>query len=330
MLLGLTGGSGFIGSYLLRHLRLAPEASLRVLATPGAAERLPSRAGVEVMIGDLGNPLDCVRFVKGLDVLFHLAHRNAPVNSDVSPVTDAVSNLLPFLNLIEAVRMGGRQPHVVYFSSGGAIYRPGPALVPFTETDPCEPSSSYGIQKLAAEHYLRVESQHGALTCSVLRVANAYGELLPPDRKQGLIGVALANVLQNRPVRIFGNVSNVRDYVHLEDICAAAEAAVASRSPYSILNVGSGCGHSVLEVLGIIEECLGKRIDVRTEVDTNCGRWLSEWAVLDTSKAERELGWKPRVTLDSGIRQMCHPYLADNDGQYTTVGSRRRALAGGL
>ena len=167
--------------------------------------------------------------------------------------------------------------------------------VRYRETDVCAPLSSYGIQKLAAEHYLRLAAFRGQLTATVLRVGNAYGTLLPQHRMQGLIGVAINCVVHGRPVRVFGNPANVRDYIHLDELCNLAERVARPIEEFSILNVGSGRGHSVTDVLGLIEQCYGGAIQVQAE--PGCGKWLQDWVVLDITKAQRDFGWFPTVDL---------------------------------
>ena len=84
----------------------------------------------EVLTGDLLSRADCERFVAGLHVIYYLAHTNTPVNPDFDRPTDAAVNLLPLLSLLDAIRRAGARPHVVYFSSGGAVYAPRPGRVP--------------------------------------------------------------------------------------------------------------------------------------------------------------------------------------------------------
>jgi len=245
---------------------------------------------------------DCERFAEGLSVIYYLAHNNTPVDSDLDLPSDVLVNLVPLLNLLQAIRDLGAKPHVVYFSSGGAIYGPKQDRIPYRETDRPSPCSSYGIQKLAAEEYLRLASQKGELTATVLRVGNAYGTLLSQYRMQGLIGVGINCIVHNQPVRVFGNPNNVRDYVHLEDVSRMAAWAGVPRRPFDIVNVGSGQGHSVLDVLRLIEECHGRPIQVQT--DPGQGASLGEWVVLDIQKAREEFGWSPQIDLRSGIERM--------------------------
>jgi UDP-glucose 4-epimerase len=253
-------------------------------------------------VGSLSSAADCERFAADLKVIYYLAHRNTPVDSDLNQVQDAVANLAPLLGLLQAIRRLKSRPHIVYFSSGGAVYGPAESPAPYRETDACAPSTSYGIVKLAAEQYLRLAAARGELTAVALRPGNAYGTVLPEDRAQGLIGVAANRLLHGKPVRVFGNPQNVRDYVHLDDLCAMACLAASPRRAFDIVNVGAGVGHSVLDVLKIVEECSG--MEMKLEYDGRCGGFLPNWVVLDTSKARQEYGWSPSISLRTGIQRM--------------------------
>lgn len=297
---GILGATGFIGSYLCRHVAARAQAPLRLLTrNPPPNPPVPS---AEVLGGDLLSRVSCERFAAGLDVIYYLAHTNTPVNSDLDQPTDVALNLVPLLKLLDAIRRLGSKPHVVYFGSGGAVYAGRPGRTPYRETDPCAPTSSYGILKLAAEQYLRLAAERGELTATVLRVGNAYGTLLPEYRMQGLIGVAISHLLNGNPVRVFGDRDNVRDYVHLEDICSMAMNAAVPRRPFDIFNVGTGQGHSVNDILAILQDCYGAPFQIQT--DAARGRWLMDWAVLDCSRARQEFGWSPAIDLRAGIAGM--------------------------
>lgn len=300
MATGIAGSKGFIGSYLSRYIAARDSGALRLLVRNTADCQSPSNT--EVLHGDLLSRSDCERFATDLKVIYYLAHNHTPVDSDLDLPNDALVNLVPMLNLLQAIQHLETKPHVVYFSSGGAVYARKQELVPYRETDLSAPSSSYGIQKLAAEQYLQLAADKGYLTATVLRVGNAYGTLLPQFRMQGLIGVAINCVIHGKPVRVFGNPNNVRDYIHLEDISDIAVRASVSGRPFSILNVGSGVGHSVLDVIRVIEECRGQHVEVQS--DQSIGNWLPDWVVLDIAKARAEFGWSPTVDLRSGIDRM--------------------------
>lgn len=308
---GIVGSRGFIGSSLARYFLAGKPGGLRLLVRSSADYESPK--GAEVFRGDLLSRNDCEGFAADLKLIYYLAHVNTPVNSDLDLPSDALVNLVPLLTLLETIRHLGTRPHVVYFSSGGAVYSPSKNRVPYRETDPYSPSCSYGIQKLAAEEYLRLAALKGYLTATILRVGNAYGTLLPQHRMQGLIGVAVSRILNGQPVRIFGNPNNVRDYVHLEDVCSMADRASNPPRDFTIVNVGSGLGHSVTDVLRLIGECHGQPLAVQH--DDSCGNELADWAVLDNTKAMLEFGWSPAIDLRSGIERM----LAEWHTASTTV-----------
>ena len=309
MAIGIAGARGFIGSYLSRHVLRACRGSVRLLVRNTSNYESPP--GVEVLQGDLMSRLDCERFARNLDVIYYLAHTNTPVNSDLDLPSDALVNLVPLLNLIESVRKLGTKPHIVYFSSGGAVYAPRPDRVPYKETDPCGPTSSYGIQKLAAEAYLRLAASKCFLTATILRIGNVYGIPLSRFRTQGLIGVAVTCIAQNLPVRVFGNPGNVRDYIHIDDLSELVLRASAPRQPFTIVNVGSGTGHSVLDILRIIKEIWGHPFN--THFDQDYGAGLIDWVVLDNGKARQDYGWSPSVDVGSGISRMLSGFIETTD-----------------
>ena len=294
---GIAGFKGLIGSHLSRYIAARKSGGLRLLARNSEDYRGPADA--EIMNGDLLSRSDCERFAADLKVIYYLAHNNSPIDSDLDMPNDALVNLVPLLNLLHTIQLFKTKPHVVYFSSGGAIYERKQELMPYTEADQCAPMSSYGIQKLAAEQYLRLAADKGYLTTTVLRVGNAYGSLLSQFRRQGLIGVATNCVMNGKAIRVFGSPHNVRDYVHLEDISDIAVRAAIPRQPFSVFNVGSGVGHSVSEVIRVIEDCWGQPVQILR--DDSLGDRLTDWVVLDITKAREELDWSPKIDLRTGI-----------------------------
>jgi UDP-glucose 4-epimerase len=301
----ITGASGLIGRSLVQELGHDPEISVTAVtrtlpALPGAETGGAGRS-VTWVRADLSSPPDCERIVSGADVLIHLAHTFSPLTSDADMASDTLLNLVPTLHLLGAVQRAGHRPHVIYPSSGGVIYGVHAGGRPFHEDDPCAPSNSYGIQKLATEHYLRLGAERGHLTASVLRIANAYGWVHSPDRQQGLVGTALHQALHGQPVRIIGNPANVRDYVHIRDIAAAVRLCLGRRAAFEVFNIGTGRGASVAEVIGLIERVLGRAVERRMDDDAR-GRFLPNWCVLDVGRARDELGWVARIGLEEGIR----------------------------
>jgi UDP-glucose 4-epimerase len=298
----VTGASGFLGSVLTRHLAAADHKVVALTRTlPPQGDE--GRARVAWVQGDLGSPHDAAECIEGVDAVVHLAWTNTPLTSNAHLPSDANANILPTLTLLEAVREGGTRPHIVFASSGGTVYGPARDGHPFREGDACQPHSSYAIQKLAVEHYLRMASEHGWLTATVLRMGNAYGVLLPPERMQGFIGTAVSQLRAGSAIRVFGSPKNVRDYVHVDDVCRAVARAILPTDAFDVFNIGSGTGHSVEDVVHLIEELEGHEVGVRYEHPADADE-LPGWVVLDTGKARDRLGWSAEVTLRAGLDRL--------------------------
>jgi UDP-glucose 4-epimerase len=308
--IAITGASGFLGSALLPHLHQAGGGySFRALTRTLHAEQASPPSGVSWMQGDLVSPRACAELVEDADVVIHLAHVNTPLTSDAHLPSDAAANLVPMLNLLQAIRSAKRRPHVVLASSGGALYRGADERQPLSESAPTLPVTSYGVQKLAQEHYLRIGAEQGWLTATVLRIGNPYGILLPPERRQGFIGVALNSLREGRPIRIFGNEENVRDYIHLDDMCRMFELVLEPKDGFDVVNVGSGKGHSVREIVDLIERIADQPVPVERVPSDDAAERLPGWVVLKIEKAGRVFGWRPTIAFEDGVRRLCEEAL---------------------
>jgi UDP-glucose 4-epimerase len=306
MRIALTGASGFLGSVLARHLAASGH-DVRALTRTLPRQDAEAHPQVDRVQGDLASPRDAAALIEGVEAVVHLAWTNTPLTSNAHLPSDASANLLPTLVLIEAMRAAGHLSHVVFASSGGAVHGHAANRQPFREDDACRPQSSYGILKLTAEHYLRMASEHGWLTATTLRVANPYGVLLPPERRQGFIGTAVSQIRSGDPVSVFGNPENVRDYVHILDVCRAFELALEPHKPFDVFNVGSGTGQSVVQILELIREIQGDPVPVHRESFAAADA-LTSWVVLNVAKAQQELGWSPHIALRDGLRDLLSPH----------------------
>jgi UDP-glucose 4-epimerase len=305
--LGITGASGLIGGrFLSLWTKHNPDVHVRCLARHVAGHF--EHPGVEWMSGDLMNEADCAEFVEGLDAVAHFAQSNSPAISDRHWPSDLVANISPALNLLEALRRRseGGMCHFVFASSGGAVYgRKSEDGGAFRESDHCQPLNPYGIQKLAVENYLRTACEQGWLRATVLRISNAYGELLAAERRQGLIGVAMARVLAGQAVRVFGSLETVRDYVHVDDVARAFGLAFGSEGEaFRVYNIAAGGGHSVAEVLELIGRVTGREVLLERSDFGKAAIGLLPRVVLANGKAREELGWVPEIGLEEGMRGM--------------------------
>ncbi len=308
MRIAVTGASGFLGSVLVPHLAASGH-DVRTLTRTLPTRELTAYPGVTWLQGDLSSPRDAAVLVDGVDAIVHLAWTNTPLTSNAHLPSDASANLLPTLTLLEAVRASSACPQIVFASSGGAVYGPSDSDRPFREDHECRPASSYGIQKLTVEQFLRMGAEHGWFTATALRIGNPYGVPLPPERLQGFIGTAVAQLVAGDPIRVFGNQANVRDYLHLNDLSRAIEATLAPRAPFDVFNIGSGTAFSVRDVLDLLEELVGSPLARQVET-SEAADDLPSWVVLDVGKARDVLGWVAEIDLRDGLEQL----IASTDG----------------
>jgi UDP-glucose 4-epimerase len=205
-------------------------------------------------------------------------------------------NVAGGLRLLDACRKHGVR-RLVYTSTGGALYGE-PERVPADESHPILPLSPYGVSKHTFERYLEMPSDGGPETL-VLRPANVYGPRQDPHGEAGVVAIFAQRMLRGEPVRIFGSGEQQRDFVYVGDVVDAFLRAMTSdrTGPY---NVGTGELLSVNELFARLASLTGyEREPERTPPIPGEVFRIS----LDASKAERELGWRPQISLDEGLRR---------------------------
>jgi UDP-glucose 4-epimerase len=183
-----------------------------------------------------------------------------PAESNDDPIGDVLWSLPALLTALEALR---RRPGVglTFFSSGGAVYG-NPQVLPVPETHPVAPLTSYAVMKVAAEHYIGLHRRLYGLPGLVLRCGNVYGAGQPDDRSQGVIAATLARVRTGQPVPVYGDGQIVRDFVHVDDVVGVVLALAPRRDLPTIVNVGSGRGTSINELLATVDDVTGMPVRV--------------------------------------------------------------------
>jgi UDP-glucose 4-epimerase len=289
----VTGGAGFIGSHLVDAL-LADAAEVHVVDNLASGSRENLSAGAELheldirdeAIGELAARLRP-------EVVFHLAAQADVGTSVERPAFDADVNVVGTVRVLEAARAAGAG--VVFTSTGGAIY--GECERPAREEDEPRPLSPYAASKLAGEGYLatwnRLHGGHRA-TC---RLANVYGPRQLPKLEGGVVAIFLDRLRAGREAEIFGDGSQMRDFVYVGDVVQALLAA-ASAPEGRVVNVGSGLATSVLDLYRLCAQTAGVELEPRFSPERPGDLRRS---VLDASLAREELGWQAETTLAEGI-----------------------------
>jgi UDP-glucose 4-epimerase len=301
----VTGGAGFIGSHLAeRFLREGWTVHIIDNLVTGKRENLPTEATFhELDIRD-AKAAELIASAKP-DVLAHLAAQMDVRRSVEDPVYDASVNVLGTLNLVEAVRKHSPRTRVVFASTGGALYGDN-TTPPNFEDFKKDPESPYAVSKLTAEYYLAYYGRVHNLDTAATRFGNVYGPRQDPHGEAGVVAIFCGRILQGKPLTIFGDGQQTRDYVYVGDVAEAMfYAATKPLPPVGLLdargfNIGTGLGTSVVDLAKILLEEAGTTVPIEF-APKRPGE--AQESFLDVSKAERLLGWKPRVALREGLAQ---------------------------
>lgn len=214
------------------------------------------------------------------------------------PLFDASVNILGSINLLDA-SVAHKVRRFVYISTAGAAYGD-PRVMPVPEDYPINPITPYGISKHTVEHYLFTYRVLYQLPHVVLRYGNVYGPRQSSKGEAGVFAIFCEQMLEGIQPVIYGDGSKVRDYVYVDDV-ARANVLALEKGTGEIFNIAGGMPTSDYEVFCLIRDALGlggvepKYVAKRPgEIDR---------IYLDVSKAERLLGWTPRVTLEEGTRR---------------------------
>jgi UDP-glucose 4-epimerase len=213
-----------------------------------------------------------------------------------NPLLDCTSNVMGTLNVLEAARKRGAP--VVFASTGGALYGDG-APLPTPEDFPPRPLSPYGASKLASEAYVATWARLYGVPNVVLRLGNVYGPRQNPHGEAGVVAIFGGRLLNGEQPSLRGEGKPTRDYVYVADI-ASAFVAAAGGGRAGTYNVGTGRQTSTARLLALLQEATGTATEPQ-QVELQPGELQA--SALDASLIERELGWRPSVELEEGLRK---------------------------
>jgi UDP-glucose 4-epimerase len=292
----VTGGAGFIGSHVVdRFIELGHEVRIFDDLSSGRRDFVPARA--HLVVGDLADADAIERCVAEFrpDVVDHHAAQIDVRRSVTDPILDARTNVLGGLALLQScTRHGVRK--LIYASTGGALYGEGRSL-PATEEHPVNPESPYGVSKHTLEHYLYLWKLLHGLDYTVLRYPNVYGPRQNPHGEAGVNAIFIGLMLEGKRPRIFGTGEQVRDYLYVGDV-VEANAIALERGSGEIVNLGTGVGTSVNDIVRELNAILGTRIEAIYEAPRP---GEVQRIYLDAARARAVLGWSPRVGFREGL-----------------------------
>jgi len=297
----VTGAAGFIGSTLVDRLLADGQTVVGVDdLSSGRSENIAAAerhdgfefAKADIVDADLIGLLTETR----PEVIFHLAAQIDVRRSVADPQVDTTINVVGTVRLAEAARQAGVRK-IVHTSSGGSIYGT-PQTFPTSEDQPVDPASPYAAGKYAGEVYLNMFRTLYGLECSHIAPGNVYGPRQDPHGEAGVVAIFSRALLAGRPTKIFGDGTDTRDYVFVDDVVDAFVKAAGEAGGGQRFNVGTSVETSVRQLHSAIAKAAGAPDEPEFhpprlgELKRSC---------LDISRAEKILGWRPQVGIEDGV-----------------------------
>lgn len=295
----ITGGGGFIGRNLTQRLLdpkniFAPD--IRILDNFSGSQKTNFTEGVFLVEGDIRKPETCLQATEGIDVIVHLA-ANADVTRSVeNPRFDFDNNVSGTLNMLEAARQN-KVPSFIFASSAAPL---GEAVPPIHEEMPCHPLSPYGSSKLAGEAYCSAYHHSFGLKTVILRFGNVYGPL--SRQKFCVISKFIKQALKGDVCTIFGDGSQTRDFIFVEDLIEAILAANNYPKGGEIFQIATSKEHTVNELATCLKIILEEK-NIPMEIKylkARAGDIYRNYS--NTTKAKVELDWEAKTGLADGLR----------------------------
>jgi len=299
----VTGGCGFIGSNFVRLMLARNDIeklfNLDLLTYAGNLENLKDVSGDPRYVfvrGDICDAPLVLELMRGVDAVVHFAAESHVDRSILSSAEFIRTNVMGTNVLLSAAREAGVRRFVqvstdeVYGSLGPAGY--------FTEETPLAPNSPYSASKASADLLVRAYCHTFGLPAIITRCSNNYGPFQFPEK---LIPLFITNLLAGKPVPVYGDGLNVRDWIFVEDHCMGIASALERGRPGEVYNIGGGSEKTNLDITRLLLAELGRDESFIEYVKDRPGH--DRRYAIDSSKARRELGWQPRYDFASGMKR---------------------------
>lgn len=315
MKLLVTGGAGFIGSNFVHHMiKFHPEDTIvnyDLLTYAGNLENLKdveNHPNYHFVRGNICNR-ELVEYVidqYDIDTVVNFAAESHVDRSITEPDLFVKSNVLGTQTLLDVAKSKNINKYLqistdeVYGSLGADGY--------FTETTPLAPNSPYSSSKASADLMVRAYYETFGMNVNITRCSNNYGPYHFPEK---LIPLVVTNALEGKELPVYGDGKNIRDWLYVEDHCAAIDLVLHKGKPGEIYNVGGHNEKCNIDIVELIVDTLGKSRDLIKHVSDRLGH--DRRYAIDPTKIETELGWKPQFNFDSGIKETIQWYLDHED-----------------
>lgn len=313
MKLLVTGGAGFIGSNFIHHILGAyPDyevTNLDVLTYAGNLESLKSFEGdtrYRFVKGDITDAQLVDDLVKDTDIIVHFAAESHVDRSIMDPGSFVDTNILGTYTLLEAARKYGKRFHHV--STDEVFGSLGPNDPPFDESTPYDPRSPYSASKASSDHLVRAYFHTYGLPITISNCSNNYGAYHFPEK---LIPLAITNLIEGKSVPVYGDGLQVRDWLYVGDHCKAIDLIIHQGKVGETYCIGGNGEKENIWIVKKLLEVLGKDESAIEYVKDRPGH--DRRYAINYSKIERELGWKPEVTLEEGLKKTVEWFQANQE-----------------
>jgi dTDP-glucose 4,6-dehydratase len=298
-----TGGCGFIGSNFIRHiLSTYPDyaiINLDALTYAGNPENLRDVEGdsrYTFVKGEIGDSSLLKDIMGGVDSVVHFAAESHVDRSIADAHPFLVTNVIGTYTMLEAAK-NASIPRFLHISTDevyGALGESGK----FTEETPLMPNSPYSASKASGDMLVRAYHETFGFPSIIIRPSNNYGPFQFPEK---LIPLMITNLFEEKPVPVYGEGRNVRDWLYVEDTCSAIDLILHKGKPGEVYNVGGNGERRNIEIVRHVLEILGRDETSITFVKDRPGHDYRY--ALDIAKMERELGWRPSVDVETGLKK---------------------------
>ena len=280
----VTGGAGFIGTHLCKKLALLHKVTVYDNFSNSNKENFPIVENVTLIVGDILNNSKLLDSMKNHDVVIHLAAKTDVVDSIHDPYNTFQTNVQGSQNVLDSCKFNNISKIIVI--SSASVYQNSDK--PVNETSIVEPLSPYGQSKLDMEKI----TMQSKIDYTILRLFNVYGD----GHTSGVITNFKKNILENKPLIIFGDGKAIRDFIHIDDVVNGI--IISIKSKFGIYNIASGNGTSIGDLAKLLIQLSGKNPEIIYK-SARDGEII--YSVANITKSQKELGFYPKISLDVGL-----------------------------
>lgn len=309
----ITGGAGFIGSNFVKYINdKYPDYEIVNFDLLTYCGNLENLKGIEFndnysfVKGNIADNDLVADTIKGCDYVVNFAAESHVDRSIKDPEIFIKSNVLGTQVLLNAALNEGIEKYVqistdeVYGSLGQTGY--------FTEETPLQPNSPYSASKASGDLITRAYYQTFEMPVNITRCSNNYGPYQFPEK---LIPLMISNALENKDLPVYGDGKNIRDWLHVYDHCTAIDMVLHDGKPGEVYNIGGNNEKKNIDIVKLILKYLDKDDSLIKFVDDRLGH--DRRYAIDSTKIQEELGWKPKYTFETGIKETIEWYLENQN-----------------